>query len=67
MDNLYLFCDEGPFQDDPSFFVSLVLFGRVLVDPAQLGQAEFARDVPDDVSARQHDAIFFFAKNLKID
>ena len=51
------FDDECPLEDDSGLFVPLRLLGGELVHPAQLGVAVLAVDVPDHVSAGEHDPV----------
>eukprot|EP00914_Ancora_sagittata_P018873 GHVO01037370.1.p2 GENE.GHVO01037370.1~~GHVO01037370.1.p2 ORF type:complete len:152 (-),score=14.69 GHVO01037370.1:77-532(-) len=53
---------KSAFQDHATFFISLILFGRKLVNPSEFSFAIFARDVANHVASCQHDAILDFAE-----
>ena len=49
--------DQSPLQYNSALLVSLIILGGELVHPAQLGVAVLTVDVPDHVSASQHDPV----------
>ena len=57
----FVFCDQGPLQDDPALLVPLVLLRGELIHPAQLDVAAFAGHVPNNVSAGEHDPVLHVA------
>jgi len=52
--------NQSPLENDFSLFVSLVLFGGELVNPAQLRVAVLAGDISHHMPARQHDPVLHF-------